>query len=145
MSLQRLFELKKFPPKISWENASKILEVDRRWGSFGVLTRGDKKQTFAEYMSQRRKREAEGERTKRRQAKELLFKALEKWEGLAFNTTYVEAADRFHCEEWWTWMPEAERDDVFNDWLADNEAFLKEKFRHQRRRDCAKVRVSLSF
>ena len=64
--VQKLFELKKFPPRISWENASKILESDRRWSCFSILTRGERKQTFAEYMGSRGKRAAEEERQKRK-------------------------------------------------------------------------------
>lgn len=112
--LVKLFELKKFPPRISWENASKILESDRRWSSFAILTRGERKQTFAEYMGSRGKRAAEEERQKRKRAKDLMVQSMLEWKELNFKTTYIDVADRFHFEEWWTWMQESERDEFFS-------------------------------
>ncbi|OEH79246.1 formin binding [Cyclospora cayetanensis] len=191
--LVKLFELKKFPPRISWENASKILESDRRWSCFSILTRGERKQTFAEYMGSRGKRAAEEERQKRKRvssncgtayealqlhraavhpssraracirlrvslpayrcygvqyicmhalissegAKDLMVKNLLEWKELSFKTTYIDVADRFHFEEWWTWMQESERDEFFQEWMFDNEQMFKNKVKERRRADVA--------
>ncbi|KAL8440398.1 hypothetical protein Efla_000286 [Eimeria flavescens] len=135
--LVKLFDLKKFPPRISWENASKILESDRRWSCFSILTRGERKQTFAEYMGSRGKRAAEEERQKRKKAKDLMVQSLLSWKELSLKTTYIDLADRFHFEEWWTWMQESERDDFFQEWMSDNQQMFKDKVKERRREDVA--------
>lgn len=51
-----------------------------------------------------------------------------------------DVADRFHFEEWWTWMQESERDDFFQEWMFDNEQMFKDKIKQRRRDDVAMVR-----
>lgn len=133
----KLFDLKKFPPRINWENSVKILEADRRWSCFAILSRGERKQLFSEYMSTRARRAAEEERQRRQRAKELLVECVEKWPGFCPTTTYIDIADRFHNEEWWTWMTEQERDDYFQEWFMDNQPRFKEQLKAERRKQVA--------
>lgn len=60
--------------------------------------------------------------------------------GLGFiGLRFSDVADRFHFEEWWTWMQESERDEFFQEWMFDNEQMFKDKIKDKRREDVAVV------
>lgn len=44
-----------------------MLEADKRWESFKILSRGERKQSFSEFMSQRQKKTADSTRKKKLQ------------------------------------------------------------------------------
>eukprot|EP00438_Fugacium_kawagutii_P000030 Skav208216 [mRNA] locus=scaffold3686:21970:30201:- [translate_table: standard] len=81
---------------------------DRR---FSALTAaGERKQAFAEYISQAKKREKEEEREKRKRAKDDFIEALQKWKDLKLTTRYRDTAEHFYNEEWFKLLEEDERD-----------------------------------
>ncbi|EPR57485.1 putative WW domain protein [Toxoplasma gondii TgCatPRC2] len=135
----KLFELKKFPPRINWENAVKFLETDKRWESFKILTRGERKQSFSEFMSQRQKKTADSTRKKRQEARDALAQALQNWEELAPGTTYIAMADKMHEQEWWTFLTEQERDDFFQDYMEEFDKRHRELFKKKRKKDVETV------
>lgn len=85
---------------------------DRR---FNALTAaGERKQAFAEYITQTKKREKEEEREKRKRAKDDFIEALQKWKDLKLTTRYRDTAEHFYNEEWFKLLEEDERDlDLF--------------------------------
>nr|CCA30114.1 hypothetical protein NCLIV_070050 [Neospora caninum Liverpool]CEL71360.1 TPA: hypothetical protein BN1204_070050 [Neospora caninum Liverpool] len=131
----KLFELKKFPPRINWENAVKFLEADKRWESFKILTRGERKQYFSEFMSQRQKKTADSTRKKKQEARDALSQALQKWQELAPGTTYIAMADKMHEEDWWNFLTEQERDDFFQDYMEEFDKRYRELFKKKRKKD----------
>jgi len=81
---------------------------DRR---FGALTAaGERKQAFAEYITQTKKREKEEEREKRKRAKDDFIEALQTWKDLKLTTRYKDTAEHFYNEEWFKLLEEDERD-----------------------------------
>ncbi|EUD68851.1 hypothetical protein C922_00539 [Plasmodium inui San Antonio 1] len=132
--LKILFEEKNINPKLTWENALKILESDDRWFSLSVLTKGEKKQMFSEYISHAVKRASENERRKRQKSRELIFQTLINWEKLNEQTSYEEFAAEFYKEEWWDWITENERDEIFQDFVDDYRPKFKEARRKKRKK-----------
>ncbi|KJP88209.1 hypothetical protein AK88_02156 [Plasmodium fragile] len=132
--LKILFEEKNINPKLTWENALKILENDDRWFSLSVLTKGEKKQMFSEYISHAVKRATENERRKRQRSRELIFQTLINWKELNEKTSYEEFAAEFYKEEWWDWITEMERDEIFQDFLDDYRHKFKEDRRKKRKK-----------
>merc|ERR1712232_1151202 len=81
-----LLEEKKIKPTMKWEEALKLIQDDRR---LNALTRaGERKQVFAEYVAQRKKREKEEEREKKKHAKDDFVAAVKSWEDLKVTTRY---------------------------------------------------------
>ncbi|SOS80280.1 pre-mRNA-processing factor 40, putative [Plasmodium sp. gorilla clade G1] len=131
--LKFLFEEKKVNPKMTWDSALKILEADNRWSSLVILTKGEKKQLFCEYISHVIKRNNENERRKRQKSREIIFQTLLNWDKLNECTTYVEFASQFYKQEWWEWITEKERDEVFQDFMDDYKSKFKETRRKKRK------------
>ena len=85
-----------------------ILQEDRRFGALAAA--GERKQAFAEYITQSKKREKEEEREKRKKAKDDFIDALTAWKDLKLTTRYKDAAEHFYNEEWFKLLEEDERD-----------------------------------
>ncbi|PFH33199.1 hypothetical protein BESB_083980 [Besnoitia besnoiti] len=135
----KLFELKRFPPRINWENAVKFLEADKRWESFKILTRGERKQSFSEYMSQRQKKSADTTRKKKQEARAAFTEALQKWDDIVPGTTYIMMADKMNEEDWWRSLTEQERDDCFQDYMEEFEKRYRELYKKKRKKDVETV------
>ena len=84
------------------------LQEDRRFGALAAA--GERKQAFAEYITQSKKREKEEEREKRKKAKDDFIDALTAWKDLKLTTRYKDAAEHFYNEEWFKLLEEDERD-----------------------------------
>ena len=70
---------------------------------------GERKQCFAEYITQSKKREKEEEREKRKKAKDSFIDALSAWKDLKLTTRYKDSAEHFYNEEWFKLLEEDER------------------------------------
>eukprot|EP00922_Rhytidocystis_sp_ex-Travisia-forbesii_P026820 GHVS01039323.1.p1 GENE.GHVS01039323.1~~GHVS01039323.1.p1 ORF type:complete len:734 (+),score=175.79 GHVS01039323.1:113-2203(+) len=135
-----LLEKKKLPARTKWEEALKILETDNRWASLTLLTKGEKKQLYSEYISQAQKRSQEEERKRRQQARESMLEFLTKWEQLTPATTFVAFADKCCDMSWWPDIEETEKDDMFQDFLDDFDSQYKERKRKRRKERLEMVR-----
>lgn len=116
---------------MKWEEAMKLITEDRRF--MALNTAGERKQVFAEWVSQSKKREKEQEREKRNRAKDDFLKALADWKDLKTTTRYREAAEHFYEQEWFKLIEEEERDDIFQDFMEEHEKKAKDERRKQRK------------
>lgn len=131
--LKKLFEEKITNPKITWDNAMKLLETHPLWPSFSILTRGEMRQMYSEYASTAIKRVAENERRKRQKSREIIFQTLLNWSKLDEKTTYEEFAKEFHNKEWWDWITERERDEILEDFIDDYKSTFRENKKKKRK------------
>ena len=81
---------------------------------------GERKQCFAEYITQSKKREKEEEREKRKKAKDDFIDALTAWKDLKLTTRYKDAAEHFYNEEWFKLLEEDERNLAFSSRLLSD-------------------------
>eukprot|EP00434_Breviolum_minutum_P001380 symbB.v1.2.001213.t1/scaffold66.1/size357995/16 len=137
-AFRELLEDKSVKSSMKWEEALKLIQDDRR---FNALTAaGERKQAFAEYITQTKKREKEEEREKRKRAKDDFIEALQKWKDLKLTTRYRDTAEHFYNEEWFKLLEEDERVEVFDDFMDEHEQKAKEDRRKQRKEYVEKVK-----
>eukprot|EP00913_Durusdinium_trenchii_P019219 g18061.t1 len=136
-AFRELLDDKGVKSSMKWEEALKLIQDDRR---FGALTAaGERKQAFAEYITQTKKREKEEEswtrleREKRKRAKDDFIEDLQKWKDLKLTTRYRDTAEHFYNEEWFKLLEEDERIEVFDDFMDEHEQKAKEERRKQRK------------
>ncbi|UKJ90748.2 formin binding protein 3 [Theileria orientalis] len=116
-----------FSQKTTWDTALKLMENDPKWPVFSILSKGDKKQLFSEFTSQIHRRKQEEMRRKRTMVHSIIETQLGNWEELDCSTTYAEFAKRYHTYEWWNWVDEETRDNIFQDYIEANESRLKRR------------------
>ncbi|CAK8991092.1 unnamed protein product [Durusdinium trenchii] len=137
-AFRELLDDKGVKSSMKWEEALKLIQDDRR---FGALTAaGERKQAFAEYITQTKKREKEEEREKRKRAKDDFIEDLQKWKDLKLTTRYRDTAEHFYNEEWFKLLEEDERIEVFDDFMDEHEQKAKEERRKQRKEYVEKVK-----
>ncbi|CAJ1328212.1 unnamed protein product [Effrenium voratum] len=141
-AFRELLEEKGVKSTMKWEEALKLIQEDRR---FSALTAaGERKQAFAEYITQSKKREKEEEREKRKRSKDDFIDALTAWKDLKLTTRYKDAAEHFYNEEWFKLLEEEERVEVFDDYMDEHEKKTKEDRRKQRKEYVEKVKEAYS-
>jgi len=124
---------------MKWEEALKLIQEDRR---FQALEKASaRKQAFAEWGSQAKKREKEEEREKRKKGKDDFIEHLAKWEDLKPNTRYKDMAEKFFDQDWFKLIDEEERDDLFQDFMDENEKKAKEERRKKRKEVVDKIKA----
>eukprot|EP00933_Yihiella_yeosuensis_P015794 TRINITY_DN13658_c0_g4_i1.p1 TRINITY_DN13658_c0_g4~~TRINITY_DN13658_c0_g4_i1.p1 ORF type:complete len:555 (-),score=204.64 TRINITY_DN13658_c0_g4_i1:162-1826(-) len=123
---------------MKWEEASKLIQEDRRFNALNSA--GERKQVFAEYISQAKKREKEEEREKKKRAKDDFVDALSAWKELKADCRYKDAAVKFCEEEWFKLMEEDERDDCFQDFMDEFEKKAKDERRQKRKEVVERVK-----
>ncbi|EPS62863.1 hypothetical protein M569_11923, partial [Genlisea aurea] len=102
----------------SWDQAMRVIIGDKRYGALKTL--GERKQTFNEYIMQRKKVEAEEKRLKQRIAKKDFVKMLEESEELTSSTRWSKAVSMFEDDERFKAVDhEADRQDLFRNYLVD--------------------------
>lgn len=126
-----LLEDKGVKSTMKWEEALKLIQDDRRFNALN--SNGERKQVFAEYNTQSKKREKEEEREKRKRAKDDFIEAINGWKDLKVTSRYKDAAEAFIDEEWFKLIEEDERDEVFNDFMDEYEKKAKDERRKKRK------------
>ncbi|CAN4084814.1 unnamed protein product [Withania somnifera] len=102
----------------TWEQTMRVIINDKRYGALKTL--GERKQAFNEYLMQRKKREAEERRLRQRKAKEEFTKMLEESKELTSSTRWSKAITMFEDDERFEAVePEADREDLFRNYLVD--------------------------
>merc|ERR1712226_784603 len=109
---------------MKWEEALKRIQDDRRFNA--LASAGERKQVFAEYITQSKKKEKEQEREKRKRAQDDMIEALKEWKDLKPASRYRDFAEAFFEEEWFKLMDEEERDDNFQDFTDEHEKKAKD-------------------
>merc|ERR1711862_905385 len=118
--------------------AIKLISEDGRFNA--LQSAGARKQAFAEFLSQAKKREQEEQREKKKRAKDDFVAALGEWEDLTNNTRYRQAAEHFYEHNFWKLIDEDERDELFQDFMDENEKKAKEDRRRKRKEYVDKVK-----
>merc|ERR1740117_2614750 len=85
-----LLEEKSIKPNMKWEEALKLIQDDKRLHA--LQSAGERKQVFSEYQTQSKKRAAEGEREKKKKAKDTYVEAIRDREKLTLSTRYRDVA-----------------------------------------------------
>lgn len=123
---------------MKWEEALKLIQDDRRFGA--LTTAGERKQVFAEFVTQTKKREKEEEREKRKRAKDDFIAALHDWKDLHLTSRYKDAAEAFVDHDFFKLIEEVERDELFQDFMDEHEKKMREDRRKQRKEYVEKIK-----
>eukprot|EP00928_Gymnodinium_smaydae_P087812 TRINITY_DN72008_c0_g1_i1.p1 TRINITY_DN72008_c0_g1~~TRINITY_DN72008_c0_g1_i1.p1 ORF type:complete len:580 (-),score=182.43 TRINITY_DN72008_c0_g1_i1:174-1913(-) len=137
-AFKEVLEEKNIKANMKWEEALKLIQEDRRFNA--LTTAGERKQVFAEYVTQKKKREKEEEREKKKQAKDHMIEAIKGWKDLKLSTRYKEVAEAFMDEEWFKLIEEDERDELFQDFMDEHERKAKDDRRKKRKEYVEKVK-----
>ncbi|CAE7556512.1 PRP40A [Symbiodinium pilosum] len=137
-AFRQLLEDRGIKSNMKWEDALKLIQEDRRF--VALTAAGERKQCFAEYITQSKKREKEEEREKRKKAKDSFIDALSAWKDLKLTTRYKDSAEHFYNEEWFKLLEEDERVEVFDDFMDENEKKAKEDRRKKRKEYVEKIK-----
>lgn len=137
-AFRELLEDKGVKCTMKWEEAAKLVQEDRRFQA--LSTAGERKQAFAEYVTQSKKREKEEEREKRKRAKDDFMDALNAWKDLRNTSRYKDAAEALYEEEFWKLLEEEEREELFQDFMDEYEKKAKEERRKKRKEYVEKVK-----
>jgi len=130
-AFRELLEEKNVKSTVKWEEALKTIQDDRRLNALN--TAGERKQAFAEYITQRKKKDKDEERQKKVRAKDDFLDALKSWEALKLTSRYKDAAEEFFEKDWWKLIEEDERDELFQDFMDEHEKKSKEDRRKKRK------------
>jgi len=137
-AFRELLEEKDVKVNMKWEEASKLINEDRRFNA--LASAGERKQEFAVYITQKKKREKEQERANKLKAKDDFQEALQKWSELKLTSRYKDAAEEFCDETFFELMEEDDRDELFQDFMDEFEKKGKEDRRAKRKEYVEKVK-----
>merc|ERR1711865_769034 len=126
-----LLSEKSIKANMKWEEAMKLISEDRRF--MALNTAGERKQAFAEWQTNSKKREKEEEREKRKCAKDDFIAKLGDWKDLTMKTSYRDAAEHFYEQDWFKLIDEDDRDDIFQDFMDEHEKKAKDDRRKKRK------------
>mmetsp|Transcript_47930 Transcript_47930/g.111116 ORF Transcript_47930/g.111116 Transcript_47930/m.111116 type:complete len:561 (-) Transcript_47930:9-1691(-) len=141
-AFRELLEEKGVRCTMKWEEALKLIQEDRRFNALN--TAGERKQVFAEFVTQTKKREKEEEREKRKRAKDDFIAALNDWEELKVSSRYKEAAEAFCERDFFKLIEEEERDELFQDFMDEHEKKVREDRRKKRKEYVEKIKIIYS-
>ncbi|KAJ8533203.1 hypothetical protein K7X08_016092 [Anisodus acutangulus] len=118
----------------TWEQTMRVIINDKRYGALKTL--GERKQAFNEYLMQRKKQEAEERRLRQRKAKEEFTKMLEGSKELTSSTRWSKAVTMFEDDERFKAVErEADREDLFRNYLVDLQKKERAKAQEEYRRN----------
>ncbi|KAK4341997.1 hypothetical protein RND71_037813 [Anisodus tanguticus] len=118
----------------TWEQTMRVIINDKRYGALKTL--GERKQAFNEYLMQRKKQEAEERRLRQRKAKEEFTKMLEESKELTSSTRWSKAVTMFEDDERFKAVErEADREDLFRNYLVDLQKKERAKAQEEYRRN----------
>mmetsp|Transcript_91046 Transcript_91046/g.253499 ORF Transcript_91046/g.253499 Transcript_91046/m.253499 type:complete len:563 (-) Transcript_91046:107-1795(-) len=137
-AFRELLEEKGVRCTMKWEEALKLIQDDRRFNA--LTTAGERKQVFAEFVTQTKKREKEEEREKRKRAKDDFIAALNDWEELTVSSRYKEVAEAFCDRDFFKLIEEEERDELFQDFMDEYEKKVREDRRKKRKEYVEKIK-----
>lgn len=104
----------------TWDQAMRAIINDRRYGALKSL--GERKQAFNEYLSQKKKLEAEERRVKQKKAREDFRIMLEDYKELSSSSRWSKAISIFEHDERFKAVERAkDREDLFEDYVEELE------------------------
>lgn len=126
----------------TWEQAMRLIINDKRYAALRSL--GERKQAFNEYLSQKRKQEAEERRAKHKKAREDFRKMLEECSELTSTTRWGKAINMFGNDERFKAIERArDREDMFEEYLAELEKKERAKEEEERQLNIMEYRKFL--
>ncbi|XWS24079.1 hypothetical protein CRYUN_Cryun28dG0070100 [Craigia yunnanensis] len=123
----------------TWEQAMREIIDDKRYGALKTL--GERKQAFNEYLSQRKKLEAEERRMRQKKAREEFTRMLEESKELTSSMRWSKAQSLFENDERFKAVERArDREDLFENYIVDLERKERENAAEEKRRNIAEYR-----
>jgi len=138
-AFKELLEEKGVKSTGKWEEALKLIQEDRRFNA--LTSAGERKQFFAEWATQTKKREKEEERQKKMRSKDDFIDALTNWEDLKVSSRYKDVAEAMVERDFWKYIEEEERDELFQDFMDEHEKKQKEERRKNRKEHVEKIKT----
>uniref|UniRef100_A0A2N9J0Z7 Reverse transcriptase domain-containing protein n=1 Tax=Fagus sylvatica TaxID=28930 RepID=A0A2N9J0Z7_FAGSY len=110
----------------TWDRAMRVIINDRRYGALKTL--GERKQVFTEFLSQRKKQDAEERRNKLKKAREEFKQMLEDCTELTSSSRWSKAVNMFENDERFKAVErDRDRRDLFDNYLEE----LKNKLKNE--------------
>merc|ERR1712187_284188 len=116
---------------MKWDEAMKLVCEDRRFTA--LASAGERKQAFAEFVNKQKKAEKDEEREKKKRAKDDLVNLLADWADLTPTSRYRDFAEAFYEDPIFKMVEEDDRDELFQDFMDENEKKTKEERRKKRK------------
>ncbi|KAL3651725.1 hypothetical protein CASFOL_004727 [Castilleja foliolosa] len=115
----------------NWERAMRVIINDQRYGALKTL--GERKQTFSEFVGQKKKREAEEKRARQKKAREDFKIMLQEYKDLTSSAKWSDVISTFEEDERFKAVERFDdREDLFEDHLEElKEKALEENKRHK--------------
>lgn len=102
----------------TWDRAMRVIINDRRYGALKTL--GERKQVFTEFLSQRKKQDAEERRNKLKKAREEFKQMLEDCTELTSSSRWSKAVNMFENDERFKAVErDRDRRDLFDNYLEE--------------------------
>ncbi|OWM64775.1 hypothetical protein CDL15_Pgr028492 [Punica granatum] len=126
----------------TWERAMRVIITDKRYGALKSL--GERKDTFNEFVSQRKKQEAEERRLKQKKAREDFKKMLEESKELTSSSKWSKIVRLFEDDERFKAVErERDRQELFDDYIDELEKQERAKAVEERKRSIMEYRQFL--
>ncbi|XP_057527372.1 pre-mRNA-processing protein 40A-like isoform X1 [Amaranthus tricolor] len=126
----------------TWEQAMRLIINDKRYAALRSL--GERKQAFNEYLSQKKKQEAEERRAKNRKAREDFKKMLEESSELTSSTRWGKVVNMFGNDERFEAIERVrDREDIYEEFVADLEKKERAKAEEERQHNMFEYRKFL--
>lgn len=139
-AFKELLRSRNVPANSSWDQALRIISVDRRYPLLKTLS--EKKQIFNTYKTQKLKEEKEEQRLKAKKAREELEQFLLSTSRMNSSVRYRKADSMFFDHHKWMAVSERDRRDIFEDVVQQLAKREKEEAKTLRKRNI-KVRAAL--
>ncbi|XP_062176471.1 pre-mRNA-processing protein 40A-like isoform X2 [Alnus glutinosa] len=126
----------------TWDRAMRVIINDRRYGALKTL--GERKQAFTEFLSQRKKQEAEERRSKLKNAREEFKQMLEECTDLTSSTRWSKAVSVFENDERFKAVErDRDRRELFDNYLVELKNKERARADEERKRNIMEYRQFL--
>ncbi|KAM4088621.1 hypothetical protein ACJW30_07G085100 [Castanea mollissima] len=126
----------------TWDRAMRVIINDRRYGALKTL--GERKQVFNEFLSQRKKQEAEERRIKLKKAREEFKQLLEGSTELTSSTRWSKVVSMFENDERFKAVErDRDRKDLFESYLEELKIKERARVEEERKRNRMEYREFL--
>ncbi|XP_010691544.2 pre-mRNA-processing protein 40A isoform X1 [Beta vulgaris subsp. vulgaris] len=126
----------------TWEQAMRLIINDKRYAALRSL--GERKQAFNEFLSQKKKQEAEERRAKNKKAREDFRKMLEDCGELTSTTRWGKAINMFGSDERFKAIERVrDREDMFEEYLTELDKKERAKEEEERQQNIMEYRKFL--
>lgn len=126
----------------TWEQAMRVIINDKRYGALKSL--GERKQAFNEYLTQRKKLEAEERRTRNKKARENFTAMLEECKDLSSSTKWSKAIQMFENDDRFNAVERPrDREDLFESHMAALQKKERARLAEEHKRNVSEYKAFL--